>query len=142
MKNTRVYLLTGKLKWGHCGSSYVGSSYFRGRDKETKCFIYACNQCQRQNGECNNKAIRADLLENYVLDMIHNEILSNTAIGELSNIVLELGIQAINIKKVLKDDINKKKSSLKFQVDKSFVLYFEGDIDKEMLTAKTNKLKQ
>ena len=74
--------------------------------------------------------------------MIHNEILSNTAIGELSNIVLELGIQAINIKKVLKDDINKKKSSLKFQVDKSFVLYFEGDIDKEMLTAKTNKLKQ
>lgn len=142
MNATRVYLLTGKLECGHCGSSYVGSSYFRGRDKETKYFIYACNQRQRKNGECNNKAIRADLLENYVLDMIRDEILSDAAIHELSNMVLELGIQAININKELKDDINKKRSSLKLQVDKLFDLYLEGDIDKEMLTNKTNKLKE
>jgi len=142
MNATRVYLLTGKLECGHCGSSYVGASYYRGRDKETKYFIYACNQRQRKNGDCKNKAIRADLLEDYVFDMIRDEILSDEAINELSKMIIEIADKAIGINKELAEDINKKRNSLKFQVDKLFDLYLEGDIDKGILTTKTNKIKE
>lgn len=141
MNATRIYLLTGKIFCGECGSSFVGGSYVYGRDRETKYFNYTCNSSQRKTG-CNNKRIRAEYLESYVLDMIRDEILSEEAINELSKMIIEIADKAVDINKDLANDLSKKRNSLKSQVDKLFDLYLEGEIDKSMLTTKTNKLKE
>jgi len=138
---TRVYLLTGRLFCGSCGSAYVGGSYVLGRDRETKYFNYACNSSQRKTG-CTNKRIRADLLENYVLDMIKNEILGNEQIEELANMILNIADKAIFINKDLIKDLTKKRDLLKSQVTKLFDLYLEGNISKETIVEKTNSMKE
>lgn len=142
MNATRIYLLTGKLECGYCGSAYVGGSYFRGRDKETKYYVYACNERQRKTGQCSNKAIRADLLEDYVLDMIKNEILGNDQIDKLADMIMDIADKAIFINKDLIQDLTKKRDLLKSQINKLFDLYLEGNVSKETIIEKTNSMKE
>jgi len=140
MNATRVYLLTGKAVCGKCGSSFVGGSYFLGRDRETKYYTYACNSRQRKTG-CDNKNIRADLLEEYIIEMIRTEILNDDAIDHLSFLVMDIVNKAVGINKDLVSDLKKKRDFLKSQIDKLFDLYLDGHIDKNMIATKTNKMK-
>lgn len=141
MNATRFYLLTGKIVCGECGSSFVGGSYVLGRDRSTKYFNYACNSSQRKTG-CKNKRIRAEYLEQYVLDTIQEEILSDNQIEALAQKVLDIVGEALSINKDLVTDLTKKRNSLKFQLDKLFDLYIEGNINKDVIIEKTNSMKE
>lgn len=138
---TRYYLLTGKLTCGECGSAFVGGSYFMGRDKETKYFIYSCNSRQRKTG-CSNKSIRADLLEDYIFDLIKNDLLGLEQINILTNKILEIAEKAVLINKDLFDDLTNKRDKLKRNVDKLFDLYLEGDLSKENLVDRSKGIQQ
>lgn len=140
MNASRVYLLTGKLVCGKCGSAYVGGSYFLGRDRIKKYYTYACNSRQRK-GDCGNKAIRADLLEEYVLDLIKSELLNDQAIELLAGMIMDIVQDAVSINKDLLADLYKKRDSLKVQINKLFDLYLEDLIDKNTIADKTNKMK-
>lgn len=64
-----VYLLTGKIKCGVCGGSYVGSRRTSGTGSIY--IAYVCNIKQRSSGKrCNNGCISRDWLENKVLEAI------------------------------------------------------------------------
>lgn len=140
MNATRVYLLTGHLECGLCGSNYVGASYVRGRNGE-KYYIYACTNRDTKNG-CKNKNIRADKLEKYVIDFIKRELLSDDAIERLSLMVYDIVNDAVNINKDLAADLIKKRDLLKSQIDKLFDLYLDGGIDKSVIVERTNRMKE
>lgn len=140
MNATRVYLLTGKLVCGKCGAAYVGDSYFLGRDRVTKYFSYGC--CSRQRkGDCENKNIRADLLEDYVLELIKDKVLNIQAIELLAGMIMDIVQDALSINKELMADLYKKRDSLKIQTDKLFDLYLDDLLDKNTVAEKTNKMK-
>ena len=72
-KAKRIFLLTGIIYCGKCGAAMVGNGG-RGRTKKRYSY-YACNARQRSK-ECDLKTIRADLVEQMVLDDIQREIFS------------------------------------------------------------------
>lgn len=139
MNATRVYLLTGHLECGMCGSNYVGASYVKGRNGE-KYYIYACTTRDTRNG-CRNKNIRADKLEQFVLDTIKHELLNEEAIDHLARMVADIVNEAIGINKDLVADLTKKRDLLRSQIDKLFDLYLDGNIDKNAITERTNRMK-
>ena len=63
-----MYILTGKLKCGECGGAYVGNSRKGGKNK-IQYYLYSCNH-RKATGQCKNKEIRKEILENAVLDRI------------------------------------------------------------------------
>ncbi|MDI6604072.1 MAG: recombinase family protein [Thermoanaerobacteraceae bacterium] len=73
----RVYLLTGLIKCGICGSSMVGCL---GKRKYT---YYRCNNKNRSK-QCGNKDINKDILERYILNELSKRVFSDAAIPELS----------------------------------------------------------
>ncbi len=139
MNATRFYLLTGKLECGLCGANYVGASYVKGRNGD-KYYIYACTTRDTRNG-CKNKNIRADKLEQFVLDMIKHELLNNESIEFMADEIVRIVDEAVNINKDLFADLTKKKDLLKTQIDKLFDLYLDGKIDKSMISERTNRMK-
>ena len=55
--------------------------------------------------------------------------------------VMEIVNKAVNINIDLASDLIKKRDAIRSQIDKLFDLYLAGDIDKAMITSKTNQLK-
>lgn len=139
MNAQRVYLLTGKLECGKCGCAYVGSSYFRSRQGK-KYYNYQCVSKSMHSG-CDNKPLRADYIEQYVMDRIQDNILSDSAIDRLSRMIYDMIMEATSINRDLVNDLKRKRDGLKIQVDKLFDLYLEGMIDKSMIGEKTNRIK-
>lgn len=69
-----IYLLTGKIKCGMCGGSYVGSR--RVNSVGAVYSSYVCNIKQRSSGKrCNNGCISRDWLEDIVLKAIDTIIM-------------------------------------------------------------------
>lgn len=69
-----VYLLTGKIRCGQCGGSYVGTRNFNSRG--VKYVAYKCNINQRSiHKRCDNKCVARDWLEDFVLKAIDNYIM-------------------------------------------------------------------
>lgn len=67
-----IYLLTGKLFCGKCGSHMIGMS---GTSKNGDShYYYICND-KRTNGTCDKKAVRRDYLENVIAKAIREYIL-------------------------------------------------------------------
>lgn len=73
----RIYLLTGLVQCGICGSSMVGCL---GKKKYT---YYRCNNKDRTK-QCSNKDINKDVLERYILNELSKRVFSDTAIPALS----------------------------------------------------------
>lgn len=140
MNATRTYLLTGKLECGLCGHSYVGSSYFKGRNGD-KYYVYACTNRHDKNG-CKNKNIRADKLEDYVLDYIKKELLNDEAIITLTGMVLDITDQAVNINKRTALELRKSLEEVNAKYDRLLDAYIDTTFDKRILDDKSNKLKK
>jgi len=63
-----IYILTGKLFCGKCGAAYTGVGTVAGRNK----IYYRLYRCvnKKQNKTCDNKDVRKETIENYVLEYI------------------------------------------------------------------------
>lgn len=62
-----VYLLSGKIFCGNCGSAFVGNRKFNNNKK--KYVGYSCGKSQRKK-ECSSKYIRREFIEGFVLEQI------------------------------------------------------------------------
>ena|GEM_PF-3363320 len=66
-RNKRMYLLSGLISCGECGSAYAGQPTKNSRGYET--VYYTCGGRKRKNG-CTNKPIKRDWIEEKVIDSV------------------------------------------------------------------------
>ncbi|MCB2360132.1 recombinase family protein [Clostridium estertheticum] len=82
MNQKRYYLLTGEIVCGECGASYVGAGYVPGRNG-AKYPIYSCTN--KRSHICNNKNIRQDILEGYVITQLKENVFNIEAIEKITS---------------------------------------------------------
>lgn len=76
-KAKEIYLLQGIIVCGHCGYAMQGN---RRKPKNKPLYIsYRCG-CRKQKGTCDNKEIRKEYIEEFVLSELEKHILNNNAI--------------------------------------------------------------
>ena len=63
-----TYLLSGKIKCGKCGGSYVGRRVFNSCG--VKYIYYACNEKRNPNFKCDNSSVRRDWIEDMVVKKV------------------------------------------------------------------------
>ena len=78
-----VFLLRHKMKCGYCGQSIVAESG-TSQNGEKK-YYYKCRGRKARVNDCNKSPIRKDLLENMVLDFVHEVLSSPQKISEIVN---------------------------------------------------------
>ncbi len=75
------YLLTGLVYCAECGSAYTGNRRFSGRNK-TKYVTYRCTN-HNKGEKCNCKEVNKDYIEEYVLNLIVDNVLAPEKFNEL-----------------------------------------------------------
>ena len=137
MNQKRFYLLTGKIVCGECGASYVGAGYVPGRNG-AKYPIYSCTN--KRSHICNNKNIRQDILEDYVITQLKENVFTQKAIEKItSGIYDKLKEKNTSAEKEKKSLIIQKKS-IQAKIDMAFDMAFDEKISKTLLAKKTNEL--
>lgn len=80
-KATTFYLLSSLIRCGECHHMYQGN---KRKDKYGNDYIsYRCG-CRKQKRDCNNKEIKRDYLEEFVLTELEKHVLNDEAIPDLS----------------------------------------------------------
>jgi site-specific DNA recombinase len=77
-----IYLLSGLIVCGECGNGMYGNTRKCGRNK-SRYSSYKCSSRANHKG-CENKEIRKECLENYVLDELYTKLFSENSIKKLS----------------------------------------------------------
>lgn len=81
------YILTGKLRCGHCGSFMVGIA---GTSQSgTKHYYYTCNK-RRTEADCKKKNVRKDFIEQAVADLTMQFILQDDVMDWIATCGMEL----------------------------------------------------
>lgn len=137
----RVYLLTGKLTCSECGYAYTGSMNTKGNgDKRIKYRTYVCGNHKKGLG-CKNKSIDADKLEEAVLSSIKEVFLSDDNIDVMAKQIQEkLDEQLGTDNSVAIDDLTRQITRMKDKMNKLLDLYLDGNINQDILNAKSNGL--
>jgi site-specific DNA recombinase len=86
-KAREIYLLSGLVYCGECGSFMYGNTRKCGRDK-SRYSSYRCSNRANHKG-CENKELRKEYLENYVLDELYNALFSECSIKKLAGMLTE-----------------------------------------------------
>jgi site-specific DNA recombinase len=81
-KTREVYLLSGLVECGECGSSMYGNTRMCGRNKSNYS-SYRCSSRANHQG-CVNKEVRRDYIDNYVLDELYRRLFSDMSIRKLA----------------------------------------------------------
>ena len=76
-----IYLLSGLIFCGECGHAMQGN-HRRGNDKRPKYISYRCGNRDRTK-QCDNKEIRREYVEMYVLDQLEKHLFNEAAIPRL-----------------------------------------------------------
>lgn len=74
-KAKEVYLLTGLVECGECGSPYHGSSRIGGRNKQ-KYISYRCSKRKTIEYPCKCKEINRTILDEFVINQLFNTLLN------------------------------------------------------------------
>jgi len=86
-KSKRVYILSGLVLCGKCGSAMVGKHARSGRNK-TDYSYYECNS-RRNKRTCDAKPISKPFVEDLVIDFLYENLFSDDAIGPASDKIYE-----------------------------------------------------
>ncbi len=81
-KAKEIYLLSGLIFCGECGQALVGNSRRAGRSKELY-VTYRCNNRYRTR-TCDNKEIRREYIEAYVLSQLEAKIFNEKRLPQLA----------------------------------------------------------
>jgi site-specific DNA recombinase len=81
-KAKTLYLLSGLIRCGECGSSMQGNTRADGRGRS----VYSSYDCGKGHNKksCSNRGIRREQVENYVLSTLYDRILSEASIKDLT----------------------------------------------------------
>ena len=84
-KEGKVYILSGLLKCGKCGSSYVRIGNTKKRNGHT--YTYSYYKCKRRNDlgkeTCDNVVLKAEEFEKYILNTVYKRIFSKDSIHKV-----------------------------------------------------------
>jgi site-specific DNA recombinase len=84
-KTRRIYLLTGLIRCGECGSAMYGKSHIDGRHGR-EYLSYACSG-RKYKKICHNQEIRKEYIESYVLKQLQVNLFSEHSIKKLSSML-------------------------------------------------------
>lgn len=74
-KAKEVYLVSGLIECGECGSAYHGSARIGGRNKQ-KYVSYRCSKRKKIENPCKCKEINRTLLDNFIVQQLFTTILN------------------------------------------------------------------
>lgn len=141
MDKKEYYLLTGKLECGECNSAYVGGGYVYDGSRTNKYYIYTCVG-RKKNGACSNKPIRKDQIEAYVIAQLKNNIFKDTAIEEITKLLFEK-VNTLNTEYAQEQKyLQEQQKQVQSKINKTFDMFFDESIPKDILSQKTNELKK
>ncbi|MBN7575447.1 MULTISPECIES: recombinase family protein [Clostridium] len=102
-----IYLLSGLIYCGKCGSAMTGNRRYAGRNKS----LYETYECsnRKRTKQCDMKAINKDYVEQVVIDDLYNNIFSDSAI---ENIVPDIFSFISEQNKIINEDIKIYKKEL------------------------------
>ena len=84
-----TYLLSGMIRCGHCGAIMTGNRRMNGKG-----YTYCSYRCQhKQSTECANKEIRHDRIEEYVLQVLEQNIFNEDYIPDIIAEIKEQAVQ-------------------------------------------------
>jgi site-specific DNA recombinase len=86
-KAREIYLLSGLIYCGECGSAMYGNTRKCGRNR-SRYSSYRCASRANHKG-CENKELRKEYLENYVLDELYCKLFSDCSIKKLTAMLTE-----------------------------------------------------
>lgn len=81
-KAKEVYLVSGLIECGECGSPYHGSARIGGRNKQ-KYVSYRCSKRKKLENPCKCKEINRTLLDEFIVNQLFTTILNPKHLGEL-----------------------------------------------------------
>ncbi len=133
------YLLSGMMKCGICGASYTGQSYVKGRGG-VKYYLYGCT-AKYNSKSCNNKDIRQDAVENFVVELIQNSMFNPRTINDFGDSVVNLYNE--NTKSYSADisKLEKEIEKTNLKLNRLLDLYLDEQLDQKSYTEKTKELK-
>lgn len=86
-KAKRIYLLSGLLFCGQCGSPMSGNTRRSGRNK-TLYSTYECNRRKREK-TCMAKGINCEYIENIVIDYLHDEFFTEENMRKVAKMLFD-----------------------------------------------------
>ena len=107
------YLLSGKVFCRECGKAMVGNARYSGRNKA----LYITYRCPSQRYSCQNKEISRDYLEQYVIAVLEREILSPSAMKQITQRIQETQEESSNRTKEQQQNIEHKIRKITMEID-------------------------
>ena len=134
-----TYFLTGFCTCGECGGRYSGGYRSRQRDGSIN-YGYTCINRKTKVNDCKNKAIRKEILEEFVFKTIKKEIFTEKRIKHIATkvekIVNEKMLNRIEEIKKIEIEIDKTKNKIETLLE----IFLENKISKEIFENKNGKL--
>lgn len=131
-----VYLLSGKIICGECGSSYYGNRKCCGRNK-TLMITYRCTGRQKKHN-CRNKEIRREYIEAFVLEKLSAYVFNESMIPYLTRMygayLAERDADSFKKREALKHSI----ATLKKEIDN--LLLLAARVSSDSLAEKLDEL--
>jgi site-specific DNA recombinase len=117
-KAKETYLLSSLVYCGECNSGMYGNTRFAGRGK-SKYSSYRCSSKVMHRG-CDNKELRKEYLDNYVLDQLYDKLFSDHSIKKLQELLSDYNKKKtiennseLDIYKTQLDEVTKKITNVK-----------------------------
>ena len=131
------YLLTGLVFCAECGNAYTGNRRFSGRNK-TKYVTYRCTN-HNKGEKCTCKEVNKDYLEEYVLNLIVDNVLAPEKFNEL---LTQFKSKNVGAEKIHSDKIKsyaQKKQTLETEKENLFGYLEKGVADDMILKRLSTK---
>ncbi len=123
----RMYLLSGLIKCGICGSSYCGNSRTGGSNKSMYS-SYRCSSKQSKKG-CTCKEIRKEFVENFVLDELNDVLFNDNSIEQLTDMLNNHKQKQNKENEKKRDKYNKELESINNEVSNILKLVSNGSLN-------------
>ncbi len=137
-KATTFYLLTGLVRCGECGHMYQGNKRY---DSYKNVYIsYRCG-CRKQKRDCDNKEIRRDELEEFVLTELEKHVLNDDAIPALSKALNKKLQDKNNSNEEMLDSLRNKLTKVNKEIENILNAIMNGIVN-SMLKEKLDELEQ
>ncbi|GHV56503.1 hypothetical protein FACS1894216_20460 [Synergistales bacterium] len=137
-KAKEIYLLSGLIECGECGSSMYGNTRMCGRNKSNYS-SYRCSGRANHQG-CKNKEIRRDYIDSFVLNELYIKLFSGTSIKRLAAMLSEYNRKKTSESSVELNQANAELAEIARKISKVIQLVSESGISIETVKDELKRL--
>lgn len=139
-KAKEYYLLSGLVFCGECGASMFGNTRPCGR-KKTRYSSYRCSN-RREHRGCDNKELRREYLENYVLDALYKALFSEASIKQLARMLSDYNLAKAKESNKEMQLAGKELVEIEGKIERIVRLVAESDIAPETVSREIRRLEE